>query len=165
MLQPDDILAARLLLTRLPQRADEVHDGLAALQSEHGPALVDALEGDLVSVVDVTIVSPEPPAFWPFLTGRLPEIELRAERIPAAELPRGREALRAWLDRRWQAKDEAIEKAVKEAMALPEEERNRKLKQLKAKWHPDKHEVLKEMAGEVSKMINACIDECSQGED
>lgn len=74
-------------------------------------SLVDALEGDLVSVLDVTIVSPERPAFWPFLTGRLPEIEIRAERVPAAELPKGREALRAWLDQRWQAKDEAIEKA------------------------------------------------------
>lgn len=59
---------------------------------------------------------------------------------------------------------EAIEKAVKEAMALPEDERKRKLKQLKAKWHPDKHEVLKEMAEEVSKMINSFIDECG-GED
>ena len=59
---------------------------------------------------------------------------------------------------------EAIEKAVKDAMALPEDERKRKLKQLKAKWHPDKHEVLKEMAEEVSKMINSCIDECG-GED
>ena len=56
---------------------------------------------------------------------------------------------------------EAIEKAVKDAAALPEEARKRKLKQLQAKWHPDKHEVLKEMAEEVSKMINACIDECA----
>ena len=49
-------------------------------------------------------------------------------------------------------------------MVLPEDERKRKLKQLKAKWHPDKHEVLKEMAEEVSKMINSFIDECG-GED
>jgi len=73
-------------------------------------SLVAALGTDLVSVVDVTIVSPEPPGFWAFLTGRLPEIELRAERIPAHELPEGREALAAWLDRRWRAKDEAIGK-------------------------------------------------------
>ena len=70
-----------------------------------------ALEGDLVSVVDVTIVSPEHPAFWPFLSGRLAEIDVRAERIPAGELPSGREALAAWLDQRWRAKDEALEKA------------------------------------------------------
>lgn len=53
---------------------------------------------------------------------------------------------------------EAIQKAVAEAAALPADERRRKLKQLKAKWHPDKHEVLKEMAEEVSKLINSCID-------
>ena len=71
-------------------------------------SLVSALETDLVSVVDFTIVSPEPPVFWAFLTGRLPEIQLLAERIPARDLPQGREALAAWLDRRWLAKDEAI---------------------------------------------------------
>merc|ERR1712054_433314 len=54
---------------------------------------------------------------------------------------------------------DAIEKAVWEAAKLPNEERQRKLKQLRAKWHPDKHEVLKEMAEEVSKIINASIDE------
>ena len=74
-------------------------------------SLVDALEGDLESVVDVTIVSPVHPAFWAFLTGRLPEIEVRAERIPAREIPSGREALAVWLDQRWRAKDEAIQKA------------------------------------------------------
>lgn len=73
-------------------------------------SLVRALEPDLVSVVDVTIVSPEPPGFWAFLTGRFPEIELLAERIPASELPQGRAALAAWLDQRWRAKEEAIEK-------------------------------------------------------
>lgn len=59
---------------------------------------------------------------------------------------------------------EAITKAVKDACELPAAERKRKLKLLKAKWHPDKHEVLKEMAEEVSKMINSCIDEMG-GED
>ncbi len=74
-------------------------------------SLVHALEGDLVSVIDVTIVSPEPPRFWAFLSGRLPEIEVLAERIPASDLPSGRDALASWLDQRWRAKDEAIEKA------------------------------------------------------
>lgn len=73
-------------------------------------SLVRALGTDLASVVDVTIVSPQPPGFWAFLSGRLPEIELRAERIPAHGLPEERGALAAWLDRRWRAKDEAIEK-------------------------------------------------------
>ena len=60
---------------------------------------------------------------------------------------------------------EAIEKAVREAAELPEDERKRKLKLLKAKWHPDKHEVLKEMAEEVSKMINSAIDEMGGDDD
>jgi hypothetical protein len=38
---------------------------------------------------------------------------------------------------------EAIEKAVREAATLPAEERSKKLKALRLKWHPDKHEVLR----------------------
>jgi len=54
---------------------------------------------------------------------------------------------------------EALVAAVKEAAKLPPDERKRKFKQLKLKWHPDKHEVLKEMAEEVFKLISACIEE------
>ena len=54
---------------------------------------------------------------------------------------------------------EAIEKAVKEAASLPADERRKKLKALRLKWHPDKHEVLREMAEEVTKIINKCIEE------
>ena len=54
---------------------------------------------------------------------------------------------------------EAVTKAVRDAAKLPAAERDKKLKQLKAKWHPDKHEVLKEMAEEISKLINAAVDE------
>ena len=35
----------------------------------------------------------------------------------------------------------AIEEAVHEACKLPAEERRKKLKALRLKWHPDKHEV------------------------
>ena len=52
----------------------------------------------------------------------------------------------------------AIEAAVKEAAALPQDEKNKKIKQLRLKWHPDKHEVLKEMAEEVTKIINECVE-------
>ena len=52
----------------------------------------------------------------------------------------------------------AIETAVREAAKLPEPERRRKLGQLRLKWHPDKHEVLKEMATEVTKLINDAIE-------
>ena len=34
---------------------------------------------------------------------------------------------------------------------LPEAERRRKLNALRLKWHPDKHEVLREMATEVAR--------------
>ena len=48
----------------------------------------------------------------------------------------------------------AIQKAVAEAAALPEAERKKKIRSLRLKWHPDKHDLLKEMASEVTKMIN-----------
>ena len=47
---------------------------------------------------------------------------------------------------------------MKEAAALPQDEKNKKIKQLRLKWHPDKHEVLKEMAEEVTKIINECVE-------
>ena len=53
---------------------------------------------------------------------------------------------------------EAIEKAVKEACALPEAERRKKINALRLKWHPDKHEVLGEMAEEVTKLINEAVE-------
>ena len=43
----------------------------------------------------------------------------------------------------------AIEEAVREASKLPEEQRRKKLNALRLKWHPDKHEMLREIAGEV----------------
>ena len=42
---------------------------------------------------------------------------------------------------------------------LPEAERRRKLNALRLKWHPDKHDVLKEMAEEVTKMINEAVEQ------
>ena len=53
---------------------------------------------------------------------------------------------------------DAIEEAVKEASALPASERRRKLNALRLKWHPDKHEVLGEMAEEVTKLINEAVE-------
>lgn len=82
-------------------------------------ALVDALGADLVSVVDVTIVSPAPLSFWEFLSGRLPEVEVEAERIPASTVPGTRAARAVWLEERWAEKDERIEQA-RRAYALPD---------------------------------------------
>ena len=58
----------------------------------------------------------------------------------------------------------AIEAAVREASRLPEPERRKKLGQLRLKWHPDKHEVLKEMATEVTKLINDAIEQLESEE-
>lgn len=59
---------------------------------------------------------------------------------------------------------EAIVKAVHDAAKLPSAERRKKIRALRLKWHPDKHETLKELAEEVTKLINVCVDEIG-GED
>ena len=51
----------------------------------------------------------------------------------------------------------AIEKAVAEAAKLPESQRSKKLNALRLKWHPDKHEHLREMATEVTQIINETV--------
>ena len=51
----------------------------------------------------------------------------------------------------------AIEKAVAEAAKLPESQRSKKLNALALKWHPDKHEHLREMATEVTQIINETV--------
>ena len=47
---------------------------------------------------------------------------------------------------------------MKDACALPEAERRKKINALRLKWHPDKHEVLGEMAEEVTKLINEAVE-------
>lgn len=44
---------------------------------------------------------------------------------------------------------QAIEQAVRDASQLPEAQRKKKLNALRLKWHPDKHEILREIAEEV----------------
>lgn len=72
-------------------------------------ALLDALEGSVRSVVDVTIVYPGEASFWRFLAGRVPDVTIEAERVPIEALPGDREGRRAWLEARWAAKDRRIE--------------------------------------------------------
>ena len=74
-------------------------------------SLVEALGDDLVSVIDVTIVSSASLDFWAFLSGRVPEVLVEAERIPASTLPRDREGLGEWLRGRWEAKDARLDRA------------------------------------------------------
>ena len=50
-----------------------------------------------------------------------------------------------------------IEEVVREAAAGSEDECRRKIRQLRLKWHPDKHEVLKGIAEEVTKIIHEAV--------
>ena len=45
--------------------------------------------------------------------------------------------------------------AVRDASQLPEADRRKKLNALRLKWHPDKHEMLREMAEEVRTSTNS----------
>lgn len=54
---------------------------------------------------------------------------------------------------------EAIQKAVKATAGLSAGERKKQIRQLQLRWHPDKNPVLKEFAGEVSKLINEAASE------
>ena len=54
---------------------------------------------------------------------------------------------------------ESIETAVREAGSLPEDQQRAKIKQLRLRWHPDKNPVLGEFAAEVTKIINAAVEE------
>ncbi len=75
-------------------------------------AMLDALEGDLDAVVDVTFVYPQTTRFWRFLAGAAGEIEIEAERIPPASIPSDRIDRAAWLEARWRAKDERLRAGV-----------------------------------------------------
>lgn len=54
---------------------------------------------------------------------------------------------------------EEIRKILKDAQALGEKERKSKVRALQLRFHPDKNPVLKEMATEVTKIINTCAAE------
>ena len=73
-------------------------------------ALVEALGDDLVSVVDVSLIYSESTSFWTFISGRAGPIGIEIERIPAADVPRDREALSGWLAELWRRKDERIDR-------------------------------------------------------
>ena len=52
-----------------------------------------------------------------------------------------------------------IRKTLKDAQALGEKERKSRVRALQLRFHPDKNPVLKEMATEVTKIINTCAAE------
>ena len=60
---------------------------------------------------------------------------------------------------------ESIETAVREAGSLPEDQQRAKIKQLRLRWHPDKNPVLGEFAAEVTKIINAAVEELRERQD
>lgn len=72
-------------------------------------ALLDALEGDIESVVDLTLVYPNSASFWTFLSGAGEAIGFDAEEIKLREIPRSREARARWLPERWSIKDRRID--------------------------------------------------------
>ncbi len=72
-------------------------------------ALLDALSGNGLRILDLTIEYPRPPSFWAFLAGETEAIGIDAELIDARDVPRERDARRAWLFERWAIKDEQIE--------------------------------------------------------
>jgi len=51
----------------------------------------------------------------------------------------------------------AIEQAVADAYSCEPEARRKRIKALRLKWHPDKHQVLRGLAEEVTKLINEAI--------
>lgn len=90
-------------------------------------AVLDALSGDLDTLVDVTLVYSEPGAdFWDFLTGKVEMVfaELQVEVIPE-DLRRGnytddeayRERFQAWVRELWERKDAQIASLWNQGMA------------------------------------------------
>ena len=57
---------------------------------------------------------------------------------------------------------EELTQSVKECFrsGIPEAERSSKLANLRKRWHPDKNPVLKELAGEVTKLLNDEVAKC-----
>ncbi len=51
-----------------------------------------------------------------------------------------------------------VEAAVLEATACEEGERRQRIRALQLRWHPDKNPVLRELATEVTKMINEAVE-------
>lgn len=79
--------------------------------------LTEAVEEGVEGLIDLTLVYPKDVSFWGFLAGDLPEIEIRAQRIDSACLPRTRESASRWLAERWSEKDAAIAESREPAIA------------------------------------------------
>lgn len=69
--------------------------------------VLEALDGQLDAIVDVTITyAGPPPDFWDFLCGRCPAVRLRARTLPPPEAEA--DAVRLWADALWQEKDHGL---------------------------------------------------------
>lgn len=53
---------------------------------------------------------------------------------------------------------QAIGEELREARSLPHDQRRRRLRAMRLQWHPDKHTALKELASEITKLINEAIE-------
>ncbi|HYC57302.1 MAG TPA: acyltransferase [Candidatus Binatia bacterium] len=97
-------------------------------------AVLDALSGELDTIVNVTIVYPgRQPSFWDFLSGRIPRVlcEVNVEDIPADLCGRDytaddihRERMQIWIRELWAQKDRRF--SALEAQAAPADAASRK---------------------------------------
>jgi 1-acyl-sn-glycerol-3-phosphate acyltransferase len=72
-------------------------------------ALLDALEGERLRILDLTLKYPGRHSFWNFLSGEVGAIEIEAAIIDAKDLPETRDARAVWLADRWAIKDQRID--------------------------------------------------------
>jgi 1-acyl-sn-glycerol-3-phosphate acyltransferase len=80
-------------------------------------ALLDALDGQSLRILDLTLKYSEPQSFWRFLAGEIEVIEIDSAVIDPSEVPKIREARAAWLADRWVVKDRQLEAFARRPLA------------------------------------------------
>ena len=85
--------------------------------------MMQAMGERFSAVIDVTIAYPQgQPSFWDFLQGRVRQVIVQLQVLPVPQVQQSQEpdsaqALRqvceAWLNHRWQLKDQALESLLK----------------------------------------------------
>lgn len=96
--------------------------------------------------------------FVRYLRKRVMELELEKSTAvsKAAAAQRNKDAEDAFSLAKVRA---SVKSAVQEAMAHHEEERKKRIRALQLRWHPDKNPVLRDIATEVTKIINETVAE------
>lgn len=88
-------------------------------------------------------------------------LHLEGSRLVAADKAKLIDAKAEVATGKWEKTKDSIRQAVRDAYKLSEGERNKKIKQLQLRWHPDKNPIIKDFAEEVIKLINATSAEMS----